>query len=192
MPTIEVVAGPNGSGKTTFAGALFSQGNRRIDFLNPDIIAAGFGSVDFERASFQAGRILIREVKSKIAGRESFAFESTLSGRTWFPILRSACEAGYDLIIYFVYLDNVAKNVRRIHKRVKLGGHMVPEEAVKRRYPRCFVNFWDYYRPICNDWFVFENSGALPKQVLDRQTFGLLNSTEQNRIAKQFLKARLK
>lgn len=68
-PKIVVVAGSNGSGKTTFAETLIVSPKSPI-FLNPDIIAAGISPGDFEKGSFQAGRVLIAEVKSRISSRE--------------------------------------------------------------------------------------------------------------------------
>jgi predicted ABC-type ATPase len=79
--TIEIVAGPNGSRKTTFASVYLLDKLSRTIYLNPDRIAAGIAPLDFERASFHAGRVLIGEIKSMIAQGDSFAFESTLPGR---------------------------------------------------------------------------------------------------------------
>lgn len=87
---IKLIAGPNGSGKTTFAETFVINSKPAIPFLNPDIIAAGFGSVNPEKASFQAGRILLKDIKSKVQKGESFAFESTLSGLTYATLLNEA------------------------------------------------------------------------------------------------------
>lgn len=96
---IEIVAGPNGSGKTTFAEAFFLQTQEQQVFLNPDLIASGIAPLDFEKASFLAGRVLISEIKERLARKESLSFESTLSGKTWTPLLRRAKADGYQITI---------------------------------------------------------------------------------------------
>jgi predicted ABC-type ATPase len=184
---IEIVAGPNGSGKSTFAESFFLRTKHSSVFLNPDLIASGIAPGDFEKAAFQAGRILINEVKSRIARSESFSFESTLSGKSWLPILAEARERGFTIIIYFIYLDNVAKNLKRIRSRVKLGGHNVPSDAVRRRYPRCFRNFWFVYRTIAADWYIFNNSSALPELTMSKYTFDRLPKKLQTEFFEGFV-----
>jgi predicted ABC-type ATPase len=77
---INIVAGPNGSGKTTFARSFLSRDSEISVFLNPDLIAAGISPLDHEQASFQAGRVLLADIKNRLSNGECFGFESTLSG----------------------------------------------------------------------------------------------------------------
>ena len=163
----------------------------RTVYLNPDRIAAGIAPLDFEKASFHAGRVLIGEVKSMITQGESFAFESTLSGRTWLTVLKEAIDQGYQVTIYFLYLDSVKKNLQRIKRRVQLGGHPIPTEAVHRRHPRCFSNFWHLYRPLCLDWYVFDNSGKKPKPLHNKASYEKLASPDQDRFIASFLSGEL-
>ena len=79
-------------------------------------------------------------IKDRIRKGESFAFESTLSGKTWLPILNQAKQNNFTIEIYFIYLDWVQLNIKRIKARVKAGGHFVPSETVKRRFPKAFHN----------------------------------------------------
>ena len=187
---IQIVAGPNGSGKSTFAESYFLRTQRSLVFLNPDLIAAGIGPLDFERASFQAGRVLIGEIKSRIARGENFSFESTLSGKSWVPILRQAADQGYRVSIYFLFLSSIEKSLKRIAKRVQQGGHSVPKSAVRRRYPRCFENFWNLYRPLAEDWYVFDNSNKAPKLILTKDEFEDFERDEQDSWSHWFLKGR--
>jgi predicted ABC-type ATPase len=184
---IEIVAGPNGSGKTTFSNVYLFGEMGRTAYLNPDLIASGLGPLDFEKASFQAGRVLIHEVKEMIAKGENLAFESTLSGRTWMAILKEAINQGYEVSIYFLYLKSVKENLKRIKKRVQFGGHTIPTAAVHRRHPRCFSNFWNLYRPLCIDWYVFDNSGAKPKSIQNKTSFEDLKPQKQQEFVSSFL-----
>lgn len=185
--TIEIVAGPNGSGKTTFAKVYLHGKQGRSVYLNPDLIASGIAPLDFEKASFHAGRVLIEEIKTRIEQGESFAFESTLSGRTWLNVLKGAIDQGYQVTIYFLYLDSVKKNLQRIKKRVLLGGHPIPTDAVHRRHPRCFSNFWHLYRPLCSNWYVFDNSGKKPKSLQSKAEFEKLSEKKQGQFQQAFL-----
>lgn len=185
---IEIVAGPNGSGKSTFGEVYFTALGESKIYLNPDLIAAGISLAGPGVAAIQAGRILISEVKNRIKAGESFCFESTLSGITWAPILSEARRLGYSIRIYYLYLNRIEKNLARIKKRVRMGGHNIPDEAVIRRHPRCFRNFWDIYRPICDDWSVFDNTGAQPRLKMTKEQFDLLTAGQQKKFHNEFLR----
>lgn len=189
--TIEIIAGPNGSGKSTFAESYFIQEKKLEYFINSDTIAVGLSPLDVERVAFQAGRLMLTTIKDRIKKEESFAFESTLSGKTWFPLLHDAKSLGYKITIYFIFLNRVQENISRIKARVKSGGHFVPSETIHRRFPKSFHNFWHVYRHICSDWYIFNNSGAKPQQRHSRKDFEKLTSDEQKIFETKFLRGKI-
>lgn len=81
-PTIYIIAGCNGAGKTTFAREYLPHEVKCLRFLNADELARGLSPLDPAAGAFKAGRLLLKEVHGSIAKRETFALESTLSGRT--------------------------------------------------------------------------------------------------------------
>ncbi len=181
--SLKIIAGLNGSGKSTFAEACLSSSDK---FINPDLIAMGLGS-DFEKASFHAGKILLADIKNKISRKESFSFESTLSGITYLSIIEYAKINQYKIVIYFLTLGDIQLNLQRIQSRVSMGGHNIPVETVKRRALKCNENFWNKYRPMVDEWYIINNESTEPKILMDYQKFELLNPEEKKNFIDNFL-----
>ncbi len=78
-----IVAGPNGAGKTTFAKSFLPNEGKCINFVNADLIAAGLSPFNPEKVAFESGKILLKKLDSLVEKEESFAFETTLSGKSY-------------------------------------------------------------------------------------------------------------
>lgn len=99
-PTVHIIAGPNGSGKTTFALEYLPNIAGCRDFVNADLLAQGLSPLRVEAAAIEAGRLFLKQIRARIAGRRDFAFETTLSGLTYVPLFKSLGEAGFSVRIY--------------------------------------------------------------------------------------------
>jgi len=166
-PRCIVIAGPNGSGKTTFAREFLPIDAGVMHFVNADLIAAGLSPLRPSDAAVAAGRVFVAEIERLATAREDFAFETTLSGRTLLSRLRCWREAGYRLEMIFLRLSSPVVAIRRIATRVRQGGHDVPHDAVRRRFVRGWANFQSDYRPLMHAWAVYDNSGPTPR-LLER------------------------
>ncbi|MEQ1666467.1 MAG: hypothetical protein ABL927_13950, partial [Bdellovibrionales bacterium] len=111
---------------------------------------------------------------------------------TWARFLKRAKMQNYRISIYFLFLKNVSQNLERIRMRVSMGGHNIPKDAVLRRQSRCFHNFWNIYRPLADEWYLFDNSSAKPILILSNQHFSTLSAREGKRLAEQFMKGRFR
>ncbi len=164
-PYVVVIAGPNGTGKSTAMKNVLSGALTVSEFVNADVIARGLSGLDPDRAAIAAGRIMLNRLSELATQRQNFAFESTLSSKTFFPRLSLLIEDGYDFHLLFVWVDGADTCVRRVIDRVQMGGHMVPEEDVRRRYFRSIDNFHTLYRPIASSWQLIENTGVSPVRI---------------------------
>lgn len=164
-PQLRIIAGPNGSGKTTFVRDFLPRYVSIPHFVNADLIAAGLAPFAPQTAALRAGRLVIEEIRRLADERVDFAFETTLSGRSYVPMLREFKERGCEIYLYFLWLPDVAMNLRRVAHRVQQGGHNVPEEDVRRRYRRGIANFLSVYRPLTDFWIVYDNSGIWPREI---------------------------
>ncbi len=105
-----------------------------VRFLNADEIARGLSPLRPEVVAFKAGRLLLRELREQIARGETFALESTLSGRTYLSLFKKAKEEnGYRIQLHFVWIPNPQEAICRVRQRVKEGGHHVPAADIRRR-----------------------------------------------------------
>jgi len=157
-----IIAGPNGAGKTTFAKEFLPFEAQCINFVNADLIAEGLAPFRPENAAIKAAKIMIQQIDECIRKEESFAFETTLSGRRYIRKIKEMKAKGYDVVIYFLKLASVDLAIERVKMRVMQGGHNVPEKDIKRRFERSWNNFEHVYKPLVDAWIVFDTSTYRP------------------------------
>ena len=165
LPRCLVIAGPNGSGKTTFAREYLPNDARILQFVNADLIAAGLSPLRPRSAAIAAARLMLSEIDRLTTERVDFAFESTLSGLAYGRRLERMRAAGYHIEIIYLRLASPRLALRRIAARVRQGGHDVPQPDVLRRFVRGWKNFHSVYKPLADAWAVYENSGNRPQII---------------------------
>jgi predicted ABC-type ATPase len=169
-----VLAGTNGAGKSSVAGAMF----RRFgaDYFNPDEATArilvanpGAPTAEANSAAWHEGKRLLERA---IAERLDFAFETTLGGRTISVLLQKALAAEIEVRIWFVGLNSPELHMARVRSRVARGGHDIPEEKIRERYDRGRINLIELM-PRLTELRVFDNSfeadphaGRVPRPTL--------------------------
>ena len=163
MPTLYIIAGPNGVGKTTFADRYLPDEAQQLEFVNADLIARGLSPYDPEAAAMEAGRIALTRIRELISGRIGFTWETTMSGKTAVVWLRTARDAGYVLKAYFLWVRNPETTMRRIRQRVVEGGHDITEGVSRRRFFKTIQNFFKLYRPLMTSWKLFQNELPGPR-----------------------------
>lgn len=134
-PIIVAIAGPNGSGKTTFYRAHIEASGMK--FINADLLAA-----ELHIDAYAAAALSSELRKELVRQKESFAFETVLSDPVGEKIdfLRSAVNAGYNVALCFVGLSSWEISEQRVAMRVTQGGHDVPTNKLEERYPRSLNN----------------------------------------------------
>lgn len=156
-PRVVIFAGPNGAGKSTHADAMLKAIGINT-FVNADYIARGLAGKQADTVAIAAGRIMLKRLHDLGAANQDFAFESTLSSKTFLPFLKKLKAQGYHVAIYYFALTSSRLAVRRVKLRVSLGGHDVPADVVKRRYGRSLLNFYQLYTGVADEWIMFDNS----------------------------------
>ena len=160
-----IIAGPNGAGKTTFAREFLPKYADCKNFVNADLIAQGMAPFSPETAALRAGRTMLEEIRSFAKRRVSFAFETTLSGRSYLTLLRKLKSEGYEVHLFFLWLKSADLALSRVKERVSRGGHDVPEAVIRRRFDRSMGNFLLHYRSLAKVWTLFDNSGETPNVI---------------------------
>jgi predicted ABC-type ATPase len=169
-PIIYLIAGCNGAGKTTFAKQFLPHEVRCLRFYNADELARGLSPLDPAAADFKAGRLLLAEIRNSIRRKETFALESTLSGKTYVRLLEKAKSGGFRIHLHYLWLSNVAIAIARVRERVRKGGHNVPVADIKRRFDRSLRHLVSNYAPLADRWAVWNNDNIPPVLMADSET----------------------
>jgi predicted ABC-type ATPase len=165
MPTIYIIAGPNGAGKTTFADEYLPDEAKQLEFVNADLIARGLSPYDPDAAAIEAGRIVLKRIRTLIGEKVGFTWETTMSGKTALGWLQQARTAGFILKAYFLWVQNPETTIQRIRQRVSEGGHNISEDVVRRRFFKTIENFFLLYRPLMTSWKLFQNELSGPRLI---------------------------
>lgn len=152
-----IIAGSNGCGKSTLTSSARTK-FQDIPTLDPDAIAKSLQEkLDGSNSHIEAGKKVLRLAEEYIEAKQSFTVETTLSGGTYLKMASRAKNTGFNVIVFFVGTASVEINLARVRARVKKGGHDIPEEDQRRRYPRTLMNMQKLL-PLADLALIFDNS----------------------------------
>ena len=159
---ILIIAGPNGAGKTVFATDFLPNEANCPTFINADLIAAGLSPFRPDSAGIRAARLMLSMIHEYVEKGESFAFETTLSGRGYARLIPRWQQQGYRIKLFFLRLPTPEMAAARVRQRVAEGGHNVPEPVIRRRFHAGWSNFELIYRDLVDEWALYDSSGDNP------------------------------
>ncbi len=141
-PVLIVIAGPNGSGKTTITSKILRhEWLEDAVYVNPDQVAQDrFGDWNSPEAVMQAAQYCEQQREECLVNKQSLIFETVLSSEGKVDFIRRAHDAGYFIRLFFVATNHPAINASRIAQRVMKGGHDVPITKVISRYYKSILN----------------------------------------------------
>jgi predicted ABC-type ATPase len=157
-PSVIIIAGPNGAGKTSFARKLLPLLARPYVFLNFDEwsrnLSVGPSPV---RSEFDAGKLMLARMTALIGEREDLIIETTLSSRHYAQRILEWRDKGYVVGLVYLRLPSVDVSFERVKRRVAAGGHGIPEDLVRRRFEKSLRNLETLYKPIVDEWYVWDS-----------------------------------
>jgi len=121
--------------------------------------------------------LLLTQVDECLRRRETFALESTLSGKTYIRLFRRARQLGYEIELHYLWLSSPTQAIARVRRRVQQGGHHVPAADIRRRFKRSLVHLADDYLPLATRWAVWD-SRSLPAKRLAISSMDDLESVQ--------------
>jgi predicted ABC-type ATPase len=136
-----VAAGTNGAGKSAIAGEFFARSKGA--YFNPDPIAKAIVDKDgltLAEANARAWNLGFEGLNRSIERNQDFSFETTLGGNSITQALLRAAASGLDVYIFYVGLDSPQRHIDRVTARVMRGGHPIPAEKIRERYPKSLAN----------------------------------------------------
>ena len=168
MAEFLIIAGPNGAGKTTFAKKFLPMQMESYRFFNADEIARELNraGVVQSQIDLQAGREMLRRIRSAALLGEDIMIETTLSSSNWARHMPDWRACGYRIVLFYLSLPSADTAVARVWRRVATGGHAIPEEVIRRRFGRSLVMLERTYKPIVDTWYVFNSLEDRPPEFV--------------------------
>jgi len=158
-PTITVLAGTNGAGKSSIGGAQLEAAH--APFYNPDLetreLMAANPGMTLDEANAAAWRIGKERLENAIESRTNFNFETTLGGTTITRLLTKAHANGLHVRVWYCGLRDAELHIARVRARVLRGGHDIAEQKIRERYDASRNNLCSIL-PSLDELMVYDNS----------------------------------
>lgn len=154
--------GTNGAGKSTLRS--FNQDNVQV-VIDSDHIAMQLNPSDPRQADLEAGRTALELFKFSLKQQISFSMESTLSGQSILQRMSKAKAQGFFTRLNYVGVDDVSINLERVATRVRMGGHFIDEETIRKRYIVSNQNLMPAILN-CDETLIYDNSTDRPNLIL--------------------------
>ncbi len=184
-----VIAGCNGAGKTTASFTILPEIIQCKEFVNADEIAKGLSPFQPEKVAIEAGRIMLNRINELLSHNQNFAFETTLSSKSYKNKILLAKNNGYTVTLLFFWLQNAELAKERVKIRVSEGGHYIDSNVIERRYINGITNLFKIYLPIVDGCFIFDNSNGvhdlLAFKTVDEQ-LTITNELKFNQLKKYY------
>ena len=158
MANLYVISGCNGAGKTTASYTVLPEILQCKEFVNADEIAKGLSPFQPDKVAIQAGRLMLDRISDLMNRQVDFAFETTLSTKSYVQLIKRAKTNGYYITLIYFWLNSPDLAVERVKLRVLSGGHDIPIDVIHRRYHAGLANLKNLYQPIVDYWMIFDNS----------------------------------
>ena len=178
MRKLFIIAGCYGAGKTTASYIILPEILDCKEFVNADEIAKGISPFQPEKVGIEAGRLMLKRINKMLESGENFAFETTLSTKSYIQFIKKARLLDYQVTCLFFWLDSEELAISRVETRVKEGGHHIPEDVIRRRYKSGLKNFFNLFLDKVDNWLFINNSGDAYEVIAE----GALNDETINNI----------
>lgn len=183
MPNFYIIAGCNGAGKTTASFKILPRILNCQEFVNADEIARGLSPFQPEKASIEAGKIMINRIKELFHQKVDFAIETTLSSKMYLKTIEEAKSLGYETNLLYFWLNSPEMAVERVAKRVSQGGHNIPTDTIYKRYQQGINYLFSLYENKPDNLMIMDNSENTPEIVARKiinSPFDIVNNTKFN------------
>jgi predicted ABC-type ATPase len=164
-----IIGGCNGAGKTTASFNILPDLLNCKEFVNADEIARGLSPFQPEKVSIEAGRLMLKRIDELLCSNQDFAFETTLSTKTFINTIEKAKSRGYYVTLIFFWLDSVELAKDRVQKRVSEGGHTIEEDVIERRYKAGIKNLFNLYFDRVDSLLIYDNSKPESELIAEKQ-----------------------
>jgi predicted ABC-type ATPase len=163
-----IIGGCNGAGKTTASFNLLPDILNCREYVNADEIARGISPFQPEKVAIEAGRIMLHRIDELLNLGEDFAFETTLSTKSFKNTIERAKSKGYSITLIYFWIESTELAIKRVQIRVKEGGHNIPKDTIVRRYYGGLKNLFSLYQNICDLIMIYDNSKSNPELVFEK------------------------
>lgn len=123
---------------------------------------------------------MIEQMRTMVREHRSFAFETTCSGKSYIPLLKSCQQAGWRISFIYLWVPSPEYSIARVAWRVSQGGHHIPEDVIRRRYLAGLWNMRHLYLPLADDAFIYDNRDRALRLIARREDGSPLTVIDEN------------